>query len=439
MSSNTPLFSIVIPTRNRAHLLKGALQSALTQDFNDYEIVVVANNCDDNTREVVAQVKDERVRYFETTRTLPMPQNWEYAWTKATGQYVTYLPDDDALVPTALSSLANNALNGTPPVISWEDAVYYYPDWNDKRVRNVLLLFFFGNDLIENIPSEVYREQIAHFDFAWSAPIPKMLNCAVNREFFESWRDKLNLLFFPAAPDYSFAWISTQVCPEIRVFHRPLTVRGISDYSIGSNAGMGAATQEFYREFGEFDFFADTIVNIPTSLNLLAATFMRVNAAFRQIGMQPQSLDWERFLLSATKQFKDVQSYLPNWSDYIPHLLSASQKISPQLHQQVQTILAAPVPVVQGEETLADLRRRTARMALEYPPNLVNATKNHAGDEQCGRCVLGMEDSVLVDADWSYLYIFGDEIDAKSPYDMSLVTDRYYDLLTRCRGKQKKV
>ena len=53
MLSNSPLFSIVIPTHNRGHLLGNALRSALAQDFDDYEIVVVANGCSDNTREVV--------------------------------------------------------------------------------------------------------------------------------------------------------------------------------------------------------------------------------------------------------------------------------------------------------------------------------------------------------------------------------------------------
>ncbi|MBV9894113.1 MAG: glycosyltransferase, partial [Chloroflexi bacterium] len=48
-----PLFSIVIPTRNRALLLEHALHSALGQQFDDYEIVVVANNCADQTRDVV--------------------------------------------------------------------------------------------------------------------------------------------------------------------------------------------------------------------------------------------------------------------------------------------------------------------------------------------------------------------------------------------------
>ena len=38
-----PFFSVVIPTRNRASLLRYALQTALDQDFDDYEIVVSDN------------------------------------------------------------------------------------------------------------------------------------------------------------------------------------------------------------------------------------------------------------------------------------------------------------------------------------------------------------------------------------------------------------
>ena len=38
-----PFFSIVMPTRNRANLLKYALRSALQQTFQDYEVVVSDN------------------------------------------------------------------------------------------------------------------------------------------------------------------------------------------------------------------------------------------------------------------------------------------------------------------------------------------------------------------------------------------------------------
>src|SRR6266508_2323819 len=149
MGTDRPLFSIVIPTRNRGHLLRHALRSALEQKFDDYEIVVVANDCRDDTRDVVRSVDNRRLRYFETDHLLTMPENWEYAWTKANGKYITYLPDDDALVPTALRLLADRALGGAPPVISWEDATYYYPSWHDPNTQNTMVLFYHGERLIE--------------------------------------------------------------------------------------------------------------------------------------------------------------------------------------------------------------------------------------------------------------------------------------------------
>ena len=437
-TNRQPLFSVVIPTRNRAHLLPYALRSALAQDFDDYEIVVVANDCRDNTREVVRSFSNNCIAYYETEQMLTMPENWEFAWTKARGKYVTYLPDDDALVPSALRRLAEHALHGDPEVVSWEDATYCYPDWNDERMQNTMLLFNFGDTLVEDVPVEVYRQQCARFEFAWSSPVPKMLNTAVHRDFFEGWRQKLGKLFFPIAPDYSFAWIATTVCANIRVLHRPLTVRGISFNSAGSNAGLTPAGEAFYQEFGDFDFFAETQIPLPTTINHLAATFLRINAKFREIGIEPESLNQERFIYVAAQQFKEFQAYIPDWSSHVPHLLKAAEKVSPTLRDEVNAILSAPVPEKAEVETLRELRSRTAQMALEYPPNLELKKSEHLGDVQCARCLLGLNEAVLADANWNYLYIFGEVLGASDPYAMCLQVDRYYDLLRKCAKKQEQ-
>jgi len=152
MSSSSPLFSIVMPTRNRAHLLPHALRSALEQEFDDYEIVVVANDCHDRTREIVSEMRNDKVRYYETHRLLTMPDNYDFAWTRPVGKYVTYLPDDDALTPSTLRLLAEQALDGDPPLVSWEDAPYYYPDWHDPLMRNLLLISYPGDTLVEKRP-----------------------------------------------------------------------------------------------------------------------------------------------------------------------------------------------------------------------------------------------------------------------------------------------
>ena len=49
-------FSVVIPTRERAHTLRSTLQTCLDQEFQDYEIVVCDNHSSQATREVIEEL-----------------------------------------------------------------------------------------------------------------------------------------------------------------------------------------------------------------------------------------------------------------------------------------------------------------------------------------------------------------------------------------------
>ena len=57
-----PRVSVIIPTYRRPTLLLAAIQSVLAQTFQDFEIIVVDDNSGDNTAEVVASLRDPRVR-----------------------------------------------------------------------------------------------------------------------------------------------------------------------------------------------------------------------------------------------------------------------------------------------------------------------------------------------------------------------------------------
>ena len=52
-----PAISIIVPTYNRCEMLRRTLQSLLVQNFHDisHEVIVVDNNSNDRTREVVEE------------------------------------------------------------------------------------------------------------------------------------------------------------------------------------------------------------------------------------------------------------------------------------------------------------------------------------------------------------------------------------------------
>jgi glycosyltransferase involved in cell wall biosynthesis len=60
-----PLVSVVIPTRERPELVIRAVRSALSQTYQNLEIIVVIDGPDPSTIEALKEVADVRLRWVE--------------------------------------------------------------------------------------------------------------------------------------------------------------------------------------------------------------------------------------------------------------------------------------------------------------------------------------------------------------------------------------
>src|SRR3989344_2456358 len=91
------MISIIIPTYNRAKLLRRAIESVLKQTFQDFELLVVDDGSTDNTNEVVMEYasKDKRVFYIsqENSGGASRPKNTGIK--TARGEYIAILDSDD--------------------------------------------------------------------------------------------------------------------------------------------------------------------------------------------------------------------------------------------------------------------------------------------------------------------------------------------------------
>ena len=54
-----PVFSVIIPTYNRADRLKTALECLYKQTFVDFEVIVCDDGSTDNTKEIVDAFRDK--------------------------------------------------------------------------------------------------------------------------------------------------------------------------------------------------------------------------------------------------------------------------------------------------------------------------------------------------------------------------------------------
>ncbi len=103
MDDTKPFFSIILPTFNRAHLICNAIESVLTQNFDEWELIVVDDGSRDNTFEIIRPfvLKDERIRYhFARNRGLAMARNTGIQMSH--GKYITFLDSDDTYSPQHL-------------------------------------------------------------------------------------------------------------------------------------------------------------------------------------------------------------------------------------------------------------------------------------------------------------------------------------------------
>ncbi len=105
-----PKVSVIIPTYKRAHFLKRAVESVLTQSYQNIQVVVVDDNAIDpesreSTRETMSAFsQDERVKYVLSEKKMGGGPARNLGVDNADGEYVTFLDDDDVYEPPKIEA-----------------------------------------------------------------------------------------------------------------------------------------------------------------------------------------------------------------------------------------------------------------------------------------------------------------------------------------------
>ena len=97
-----PAVSIVIPTRDRAHLLGRSLKAACAQLAVELEVIVVDDGPSDATRRVVEDAGDPRVRYMSNPAKRGVSAARNCGIAAAGGDWISFLDDDDVWSPEKL-------------------------------------------------------------------------------------------------------------------------------------------------------------------------------------------------------------------------------------------------------------------------------------------------------------------------------------------------
>lgn len=102
---NLPSFTIVVPLYNKALTVRKTLQSALDQNYKDFEIVVVDDGSTDGGEDVVRQMHDYRIRLIQQEN-LGVSVARNKGIENAKEEMIAFLDADDEWMPNHLEVLA---------------------------------------------------------------------------------------------------------------------------------------------------------------------------------------------------------------------------------------------------------------------------------------------------------------------------------------------
>jgi glycosyltransferase involved in cell wall biosynthesis len=159
VSKDCPALSVGLAVRNGGHIVKRCIESILSQDFTDLELVISDNASDDETIETLEGYAraDRRVRTNVNQVNIGSHENMRRALDLSRGTFFRWISADDWLEPNCLSTCVR-ALESHPDAIGlttwftihtpdgstrYEEYRGKFPDSPDPAQRFERMLWFF--------------------------------------------------------------------------------------------------------------------------------------------------------------------------------------------------------------------------------------------------------------------------------------------------------
>lgn len=160
-----PLFTVIIPQKNRAEYLVHTLKTCMIQDYPNFEVIVSDDCSDDNSVEVVERLAkiDNRIKLFAHKHHLGMRDNFEFALNQVKPGYVMALGGDDGLAAGCLWKMYQ-ILNETKlELLTWPAAILRYPNEEEheslfyfRRRRSETYNIIKSEDFLNKISTSLY-------------------------------------------------------------------------------------------------------------------------------------------------------------------------------------------------------------------------------------------------------------------------------------------
>ena len=272
-----PKVTVIIPTRARLSTLKYALKTCLSIQADNYEVIISDNYSQDDTFEYVESLRDPRIRYINTGKRLSMSHNWEFALSHVTEGFVTYIGDDDGLLPDTIDRVRACIETYQLPAVNSKAINYCWPTHIDPALKNLLTIpLRKGTTVVQSseILADVVAGRRSYHDLPW------LYGGFVDVAVLNQVKARSGGVFFRSQiPDVYSGMALCEVIPTYAYSHEPLIVNGISGHSTGSaqfNPDKNQQAQTTFANEGNIPFH-DKFVFGPSIQVLIAECWQQAH------------------------------------------------------------------------------------------------------------------------------------------------------------------
>ncbi len=141
---STPTVTIYITNYNYGRYLDNAIKSILDQTYSDYELIIIDDGSNDNSKEIINNyLKNENIyTVFQENRGLNVSNN--VALSLARGKYIVRLDADDYFAPHAIELMVSELERNSKHALVFPD--YYHID-KDGNIIEEIKRHDFSNDV----------------------------------------------------------------------------------------------------------------------------------------------------------------------------------------------------------------------------------------------------------------------------------------------------
>ncbi len=241
------ILSILIPTKNRKEYLLRCIDEVLGACSNNVQVVVQDNSdIPWKNSEIESYKEYANFEYYYEPGEISFVDNFSKALDKAKGEFVSFIGDDDGVLPgieNVAKFMKKEGINAISQNIS---VTYFWPN-DQNAIRNsekgLLKIFYANNSVVKKSTDmelkSLFRTGGQHY---LDRGLAKPYHGIVRKKYFEQIKSITGNYINGLSPDIYASVALSSLIKDVYVINYPITISGISPKSGSAASANGSHT-----------------------------------------------------------------------------------------------------------------------------------------------------------------------------------------------------